>query len=276
MLPTIRRSTSPQSLYEEYVKGKQTLSEIAEKHGISVSTVQRRIRKVHSTRIVSKYKEVVILMDATYWGRDFGVLLIVDAYRKRLLWRKFLDKKETIADYLEGIEWLRENNFIIRGIVCDGLRGLAQSLSQYKVQYCQFHQVKTVVEYLTKNPQTEAGQELLKIAYLLCHTDKESFEEMLEMWHTKWDRWLKQRTLDRKTGKKVYTHRRVRSAYFSMKRNMKWLWTYYDYPDTPIPNTNNILEAINTDLKSKLRVHNGMSKRYRKLFIDEYFKLKYK
>ena len=276
MLPTIRRSTSPQSLYEEYVKGKQTLSEIAEKHGISVSTVQRRIRKVHSTRIVSKYKEVVILMDATYWGRDFGVLLIVDAYRKRLLWRKFLDKKETIADYLEGIEWLRENNFIIRGIVCDGLRGLAQSLSQYKVQYCQFHQVKTVVEYLTKNPQTEAGQELLKIAYLLCHTDKESFDGMLEMWHTKWDRWLKQRSLDRKTGKKVYTHRRVRSAYFSMKRNMKWLWTYYDYPDTPIPNTNNILEAINTDLKSKLRVHNGMSKRYRKLFIDEYFKLKYK
>ena len=276
MLPTIRRSTSPQSLYEEYVKGKQTLSEIAEKHGISVSTVQRRIRKVHSTRIVSKYKEVVILMDATYWGRNFGVLLIVDAYRKRLLWRKFLDKKEIIADYLEGIEWLRENNFIIRGIVCDGLRGLAQSLSQYKVQYCQFHQVKTAVEYLTKNPQTEAGQELLKIAYLLCHTDKESFEGMLEMWHTKWDRWLKQRTLDRKTGKKVYTHRRVRSAYFSMKRNMKWLWTYYDYPDTPIPNTNNILEAINTDLKSKLRVHNGMSKRYRKLFIDEYFKLKYK
>ena len=276
MLPTIRRSASPQSLYEEYVKGKQTLSEIAEKHGISVSTVQRRIRKVHSTRIVSKYKEVVILMDATYWGRNFGVLLIVDAYRKRLLWRKFLDKKETIADYLEGIEWLRENNFIIRGIVCDGLRGLAQSLSQYKVQYCQFHQVKTVVEYLTKNPQTEAGQELLKIAYLLCHTDKESFEGMMEMWHTKWDRWLKQRTLYRKTGKKVYTHRRVRSAYFSMKRNMKWLWTYYDYPDTPIPNTNNILEAINTDLKSKLRVHNGMSKRYRKLFIDEYFKLKYK
>ena len=215
-------------------------------------------------------------MDATYWGRNFGVLLIVDAYRKRLLWRKFLDKKETIADYLEGIEWLRENNFIIRGIVCDGLRGLAQSLSQYKVQYCQFHQVKTVVEYLTKNPQTEAGQELLKIAYLLCHTDKESFEGMMEMWHTKWDRWLKQRSLDRKTGKKVYTHRRVRSAYFSMKRNMKWLWTYYDYPDTPIPNTNNILEAINTDLKSKLRVHNGMSKRYRKLFIDEYFKLKYK
>ena len=125
MIPIARRSTSPKSLYEEYVKGKQTLIEIAERHGLSVSTVQRRLRQVHTTRIVSKYKDVVILMDATYWGKNFGVLLIVDAYRKRLLWRKFLDKKETIADYMEGIEWLCEHKFNILGIVCDGLRGLA-------------------------------------------------------------------------------------------------------------------------------------------------------
>lgn len=234
------------------------------------------MREVHSTRIVSKYKDVVILMDATYWGRNFGVLLIVDAYRKRLLWRKFLDKKETIADYLEGIEWLREHNFKIHGVVCDGLRGLAQSLARYRVQYCQFHQVKTVDGYLTKNPQTDAGKQLQEIAHLLCHTDKESFAGMLEMWYKEWGEWLKHRTLDRKTGKKTYTHCRVRSAYFSMKRNMKWLWTFYDFPDPPIPNTNNSLEAMNLDLKTKLRVHNGMSHRHRKLFIDEYFRLKWK
>lgn len=276
MLPTVRRSTSPKSLYEEYVKGKQTLSEIAEQHGLSVSTVQRRMRQVRPTRIISKYKEVVILMDATYWGKSFGVLLIVDAYRKRLLWRKFLDKKETIADYLEGVAWLEENGFRIRGIVCDGLRGLAQALVKYRVQYCQFHQVKTVVEYLTKHPKTEAGKELLEIAYQLCHTDKDSFVEMLDMWYEEWGGWLKERSFDSKTRRKVYTHRKVRSAYFSLKRNMRWLWTFYEQPDSPMPNTNNILEAINTDLKSKLRVHNGMSRRYRRLFIDEYFRLKWK
>ena len=275
MLPIARRSTSPKSLYEEYVKGKQTLSEIAQRHGLSVSTVQRRIRQVRSKRIVSKYKDVVILMDATYWGRNFGVLLIVDAYRKRLLWRKFLDKKETIADYLEGIEWLREHGFKIHGIVCDGLWGLPQALWRYKVQYCQFHQVKTVDEYLTKNPQTDAGKELRKIAHLLCHTDKDSFIGMIDDWYCKWGEWLKHKTTDPKNGKKTYTHQRVRSAYFSIKRHLKWLWTFYDYPNPPIPNTNNILEAINTDLKSKLRVHNGMSKRYRILFIDEYFRLKW-
>ena len=131
-------------------------------------------------------------------------------------------------------------------------------------------------EYLTKNTQKDAGKELQTIAHQLCHTDKESFVGMLEEWYERWGEWLKHRTLDKNTGKKTYTHRRVRSAYFSMKRHMKWLWTWYDNIDITIPNTNNILEAINTDLKTKLWVHNGMSKRYRKLFIDEYFKLKYK
>lgn len=77
-------------------------------------------------------------MDATYWGRNFGVLLIVDAYRKRLLWRKFLDKKETIADYLEGIEWLRDHNYKILAIVFDGLWGLPQALVRYKVNIVSF------------------------------------------------------------------------------------------------------------------------------------------
>jgi len=41
-----------------------------------------------------------------------------------------------------------------------------------------------------------------------------------------------------------------------------------------IPNTNNGLEGQFTDLKSKLRNHNGLSKKQRQLFIDEYFKHK--
>lgn len=67
-------------------------------------------------------------MDTTYWGNNFGVVMLMDAYRKRLLWRKFIYRRETIADYIEGIHWLEEKRFRIHGIVCDGLRGLAQAL----------------------------------------------------------------------------------------------------------------------------------------------------
>lgn len=91
-------------------------------------------------------------MDATYWGRNFGVLVFKDAFRNKILWRKFLTKRENLHDYMEGIEWLEESGFKIVGIVCDGLKGLIKSLSNYKVQYCQFHQIKTVKFYLTSKP----------------------------------------------------------------------------------------------------------------------------
>ena len=97
---------------------------------------------------------------------------------------------------------------------------------------------------------------------------------MLDEWHQKWEQWLKELSFDPQTQRKHYTHRKVRAAYFSLKRNMQYLWTFCDYPETHLPNTNNALEAVNTDLKTKLRVHNGLSKRNRMIVIDEYFRQK--
>ena len=34
-------------------------------------------------------------------------------------------KHETIADYMEGVHWLKCNDFKIYGVVIDGMRGLA-------------------------------------------------------------------------------------------------------------------------------------------------------
>lgn len=220
---------------------------------------------------MSKEKDVVVLMDATYWGHRFGVLVFKDAHRNKILWRKFLSKKETVADYIEGVEWLENNGFNILGLVCDGLKGLATALSKYKVQYCQFHQVKTVKFYLTSKPELQAPKELLHIALQLCHTDKESFVGMFEEWFLRWKDFLKERSIEPKTGKTRFTHQRLRSAYLSIKRNMALLWTFYDYPDTTLPNTNNGIEALFTDLKTKIRVHNGLSKLNRMKFIDQYF-----
>ena len=55
---------------------------------------------------------------------------------------------------------------------------------------------------------------------------------------------------------------------------MQYLWTFYDYPGTHLPNTNNCLEVVNTDLKTTLRVHNELSKRNRMIVIDEYIRQK--
>jgi len=212
-------------------------------------------------------------MDTTYWGRNFGVLVFKDAERKKILWRKFV-RYEAVADYLEGIEWLEQNGFKIQCIVCDGLRGLFSLSAKYKVQMCQYHQIKIAQRYLTLQPDLEASKELFAIVKMLTHTDKESFIGLFDDWTKKWDSFLKERTIDKKTKKSRYIHKKLRSAYLSLKRNMPYLWTFYDYPQLNIPNTNNGLEGQFTDLKSKLRNHNGLSKKHRQLFIDEYFKHK--
>jgi hypothetical protein len=125
---------------------------------------------------------------------------------------------------------------------------------------------------LTSQPELEASKELLSIIKLLVHSDKESFIGIFEQWAVKWDKFLKERRVDKKTKKSYFVHKRLRSAYRSIKRNMLYLWTFYDSPELKIPNTNNGLEGQFTDLKTKLRNHNGLSKKCRKLFIDEYFR----
>lgn len=88
---------------------------------------------------------------------------------------KFIDKKETIVDYREGISYLELHGYNVLCIVSDGLKGFRQEFYQYRFQYCQFHQVMTIRTKLTLHPKLQASQELLGIAKMLCHTDKDSF-----------------------------------------------------------------------------------------------------
>ena len=120
-----------------------------------------------------------------------------------------------MADYQEGVDSLRKHGFKIDGIVCDGLRGMFSMFSSYPVQMCQFHQVSIVRRYLTKQPELEASRELSDIVKLMTRTDKESFIGMFLSWEQKWSDFLKERSVEKKTGKKRYTHSRLRSAYLA-------------------------------------------------------------
>ena len=83
------------------------------------------------------------MMDITYWGRNFGVVVIKDRRTKCILWRKFVRYK-MLADDHEGIKWLKNHNFKIEGVVCAELRGMSQLLSCYHVQMFQYHRLRIV------------------------------------------------------------------------------------------------------------------------------------
>lgn len=210
-------------------------------------------------------------MDTTYWGRNFGVMLFKDAITKENL-LKYYVRQETNALYIQGINELKSLGFQIAGIVCDGRKGLIQSFEDIPVQMCQFHQAAIIRRYLTKNPKLEAAKELMQVVDLMKQTDKESFEGALELWFDKWKDFLNERTINPITQKSFYTHKRLRSAFRSLKRNLPWLFTWYDYIELNIPNTTNAIDGHFADLKNKLRNHNGLSIHRKKKFIDEFLK----
>jgi DNA-binding HxlR family transcriptional regulator len=269
----VRRDKS--QVITDYVEGKQTLSQLASKYGVSSKTISRDLKGMRYVQKISKDKEVTIQMDTTYWGRNFGLMVIKDALRKKILWRKYVTH-ETKADYLEGVAWLRSRGFKIYGAVIDGMRGLAEALP-FPVQLCQFHQMLIVRRYLTQEPELDASRELLELVNNITKMDKESFVGAFGDWYERNKEVINERSHDRRIKKRAapYMRPRLRSAYHSVRRNMPLLWTFYDHLELGIPNTNNGLEGIFSDIKTKLRVHSGISREHRKKLIDEYLSRHY-
>ena len=176
------------------------------------------------------------------------------------------DKSQVITDYVEGIEWLKSQGFRIYGVVIDGMKGLPQALRTIRVQMCQFHQMLILRRYITQDPDIEASAELLKLVNNITKMDKESFVGAFEEWYEKYKDIVNERVQDKRIKHKTppYMRPRLRSAYRNVRRNMPLLWTFYDHPETGPPNTNNALEGLFSDLKSKVRVHSGIIKEHRK------------
>ena len=65
----------------DYVEGKQTLSQLASKYGVSEKTIRRDLSEMRYVHKISRYKDVTVQMDTTYWGRSFGLMVIRDAAR---------------------------------------------------------------------------------------------------------------------------------------------------------------------------------------------------
>lgn len=209
-------------------------------------------------------------MDTTYFGRSFGVMVFKDSLLGQILYKQYV-KTETNVLYQNGIEEIARRGIKIRAIICDGRKGLFQLFGDIPIQYCNFHQVKTIRNYLTKKPKMQASKELWTLTLLLVHTDRESFEGGLSDWYCKWELFLNERVVA-ENGKTRYVHKKLRSAYRSLKTNLPWLFTWYDHIDLNIPNTTNAIDGHFANLKNKLRNHNGLSIERKKKFIDEFFK----
>ena len=191
-------------MWREYSERKQTYAQLAERYGCSSRTIKRKLDAYTPPQGISSPGKVTVLMDTTYWGRKYGVMLFKDELTDRdLLW-------------------------------------------------CFVKELKRIVDMLTE-------------------TDRESFEGMFWDWCEKWNDYLQERATDPETGISHYTHKKLRSAYLSVRRNLPLLFTWYGNIEMGIPNTTNRIDGHFPQLKRMLRNHNGMKRKRRDKLVVGFF-----
>jgi hypothetical protein len=254
-----------------YSGGKQTCVQLAEYFFCSTKTIQRMLDKVPFLKRKEFSGVAVVIMDTTYFGRGFGVMVFKNSLDGAVLYKEYV-RYETNALYLTGISEISRRGISIQGIVCDGRQGLFGLFDGIPIQMCQFHQIQIVLRYLTRKPKTQAAIELKKLTLRLTKQSQAEFVNSLNNWNLRWSDYLNERSKSPSTGKTYYTHKRLRSAHLSLKRHLPYLFVFEDCKELMIPNTTNALDGQFSDLKNKLRNHNGLSKARKIKFIDGFFK----
>lgn len=232
-------------------------------------------RKLHEDEVKSVVKlnkqGMVVVADAAFLSRTNGLTVFrAPNLKKNVWWQATTHERAEV--YQKGKTHLEQNGYIIRAVVLDGRRGIRGVFNGIPVQMCHFHQKQIVKRYLTMRPKLEASRELKTITDTLSKTDQQKFTTALFAWHETWKDFLKQKTTDLNTNRSFYTHKRLRSAYRSLKTNLPYLFTYQKFPELNIPNTTNSLDGFFNRLKSLVFVHRGLRPNRRMRIMIEILK----
>lgn len=196
----------------------------------------------------------VIGIDTTWFG-SLGLILVRDiTNKKNILWR-FVEKETQLA-YSSLVQRCVDSGITLLGIVVDGKDSFFHSFGDIPIQMCQFHMAHILRKYLTKNPTLECNKALWKLWYERKKYTRQTFSIALLKWYLKYSHELVEGYVDTDTNSWEYSKQRTLSAYYSLRRYIPFLFTYQK--SKWIPTTNNSVEGVNSDLKNKMRNHNGL------------------
>ncbi|MBT3281333.1 MAG: hypothetical protein HOJ96_01160 [Campylobacteraceae bacterium] len=154
----------------------------------------------------------------------------------------------------------------------DGKKGLFKVFKDYPIQMCQFHQKMIVKRYITRFPKLEASIELKRICTRLKYSNEVRFTKVLDIWYLKYKDFLNEESINWNTGEITFTHKRLVSAYKSLRTNLSNLFTYKNYSNLSIANTtNDINGGVFSHLKKLAKVHPGILENMKIKIIDEFF-----
>ena len=98
-------------LWHLYSSGKQTYSQLAVQFDCSPKTIQRKLDKALIIRCKEFSSVAVVVMDTTYFGRGFGVMVFKNSLDGVVLYKQYV-RYETNALYLTGISEISRRGII--------------------------------------------------------------------------------------------------------------------------------------------------------------------
>jgi hypothetical protein len=186
---------------------------------------------------------------------------------------KFVES-ETLIKYEDCLNKLDQICLQYKSFTVDGRAGVIATLKRrypsVPIQMCIFHQVQIVLRYTTRNPKTECGKAIKKLILKLKSANKIDFINHFNQLQETHKEFINERSINPKTGKKQYTHKTIRSAINSIKRNLPHLFTFQDYPQLHIQKTSNSCDGSFGHWKGKIKLHRGLSIERKKQMISEF------
>lgn len=266
-------------LFARWLTGNQSLTEIAQGLAVTRQTLERWFAVFWNEPppelpSVPDLTHEILIIDAIYLSRRFNAALI-GRTRQRTVHYSFA-LRESFASWLEFGQGLRPS-LAPFAVVLDGQRGglaMAKALwPNTKVQRCLAHVTRRVKNKLTRNPKTEAGQELRALTNALFGvwtvTERDSWLKEFQAWETQFLSLALAKTKGvNKNGRQTwwYTHKNLRGGYIHLKNAIPNLFTYTKFPTIP-RTTNHVEGGINSRLKELLRRHRGLGLKQKQTLV---------
>lgn len=268
--------------FRRWIEGKQTFKQLVTASGYSERTLKRYFYEYlehYPTWRIRPSEKVNLMIDGTYFENKVCLILYRDNNVKATQLYRISDG-EWLDELREDLENLTSLGIQIESVTCDGLsnilKAVRRSAPSTTIQRCLAHIQRETLIWLTKNPQSEAGQELRQIVKKLPWVDSREkwgywIVEMVR-WHEKHNAFLNQKTFFPETNRYWFTHRSVRRSFVHIKRALPDMFHYLDNPS--IPKTTNGLESFFGHLKQNISLHRGLSKNHFKNYVKWYLYFK--
>ena len=267
------------NLKNRWMLGVASLTSIARRMCVHRTTLSRRFSAldVLPSRVPLRplTHPPVLVLDGTVISKTTVLVIAYDTISDQpLAWsfvsRERFDVWHTLLVHISA-------HYQPHAIVSDGQKGLRKAIKalfpHIPHQRCLAHIIRLSLAWLTRNPQTLAGQELRMLVRNLAQVKTPFFantwSHSFMTWNARYESFLKDKSVNPATGRRWYTHRKLRAVRSLIAHALPNL--FFFTTDRYIPNTTNAVEGgINAILAELLHRHRGITEQQKKTLVTRF------